>query len=1212
MYAISETDLEIPTNGFPLLLARSYESTRAIDGPLGYGWTSNLAARAYSAVYLLAAPDTVQREVVVTMPGGLRYRFQENADGSYTPPLGRYDRLVKNGDGTLGLTLANSRSILHFAIGGSLLSMSDDFGNTLQYTYDGNGRVQRVADLSGSGRYLDVFWGADGRLSTVRDHTGRQVGYFYNGQGALTTVTDPLGGETHYTYVQGRYAPLLATVKDNWDRLVTEITYDASDRVRSYTEDGETWTFTYGYQGNPLRTAKADLQGNTWVFTFLPSGLITDREPPANSGGGTVHTDYYADGSVRERIDEVGVKTYFMYDTQGNLLSQTDDYQGSLAVRWEYAYDPAFPGHVTSLTPRNPATGQLDPHWQAWRFDYYQAEAPAPGSLHNVYSVRADGATVDTVATYAYDSRGRLTSMTDADGGVTQYSYDAAGNLATVSSPPNNDEGVRPAIIYSYDALGRTLSVTSPTGSRTTYTLDAMDRVLTISLPPPAAGSSLNLTTTYSYDEYDAPTGLVFMRSTDPNGAITRRGFDAFGRLVASLDELDAITTYGYTHDVLSSVTDPNGYTTQLAYNGLRRLSQKVSPDGLPEVYTYYPDGRLRTRTDRKGQTITYAYDGHKRLTSRTYPNSTSVSFAYQGQKLVTVTDTNTTPSETHSFSYDSRYRVASEVQGPRGTLGYTYTPAGRRSGYQIAGGVSAAYTYDSDGSLRTIDWSPAGLFEFRYGQNGETQQLTFPNGQRREYTYDDQGRLVQMANVSAATGNLATYSYQYDMDNSTGLPGVLGQRARMTADVPSQGLAAATTKYYYDGNYRLTGVDYPQASPFSGAVARWSYDLSGNRLTSSMNGERRTLTYQRLGGSTQNWTRLLSDGVSSFSYDGNGNTTGIADGTATLALSWDFEDRLTSVTGNGSFQYSYDYLGRRSKRVGADGTSAFLYVGLNLVRESATEVMSYVFGPDIDEPIALSFGSSVSFLAIDGLGSVAAASEPGGTVTGTVMFDVWGETLLEEGVRGRFGYTAREPSDEGLTFYRHRYYLPRIGRFLSEDPVDRYYEPLAGRYTTPSPLLPDTGSALYTYADSNPLHFVDPLGLYTVDRSCDTPDRCGVPRAPGLLYQHVRSGTNRWCTTGLANIPDVALRRCIDRSCKSGVVKCDETCRRGEYGYSRTGDNWVHWLRRHGVAPAVRTATVCASHPRNFRGEAGNTVIHEWTHGCGYDADAGVPGIPQ
>jgi hypothetical protein len=62
----------------------------------------------------------------------------------------------------------------------------------------------------------------------------------------------------------------------------------------------------------------------------------------------------------------------------------------------------------------------------------------------------------------------------------------------------------------------------------------------------------------------------------------------------------------------------------------------------------------------------------------------------------------------------------------------------------------------------------------------------------------------------------------------------MLGQRTSLTADVPSQGLAGALTKYYYDAGYRLTGADYPSAVPFNGEMDRWTYDPIGNRLTAA------------------------------------------------------------------------------------------------------------------------------------------------------------------------------------------------------------------------------------------------------------------------------------------------------------------------------------------------------------------------------------------
>ncbi len=279
VYETRVTDLELPTPGFPLVASRTYQSSHAIDGPTGYGWTSNLATHLFYTTYLFAAPSTYQREADITMPQGTRLRFVDNGNGTFTPPANRYDTLVMNGDGTWDLTLMWSLSVLHFNADGSLASQRDDYGNTLSYSYDGNGRLQQVTDASGSGRFFNVFWGADGRISSVLDSAGRQIGYSYDARGVMTSESDPLARLTHYTYAQGRFVPLLAAITDNWNRVVSTITYDAADRTQSYTENGETYTYTYKYQGDPTETAKVDSLGNTWVFRYGPTGPISDTIP---------------------------------------------------------------------------------------------------------------------------------------------------------------------------------------------------------------------------------------------------------------------------------------------------------------------------------------------------------------------------------------------------------------------------------------------------------------------------------------------------------------------------------------------------------------------------------------------------------------------------------------------------------------------------------------------------------------------------------------------------------------------------------------------------------------------------------------------------------------------------------------------------------------------------------------------------------------------
>ncbi len=1183
-YGDSVIDLLIPTAGVPLVVRRLYDSTHAIDGPLGYGWISSISARLYYATYLFSAPSTYRTEADITMPNGARYRFEEiGTTGTFTPPPGRKDVLVKNADGTFDLTLQRSRSVYHFGTDGSLLSMTDDYGNALNVTYDAvTGRVNQIVDASGTGRYLTVTWGPDGRISSIQDSAGRLVQYGYNPQGALRTVTEPANGVTTYSYNPGRVSPLLGEIKDNWNRVISTIVFDSSDRVQSYTEKGETYTYTYNYNGDPAVTAKTDSAGNRWLYPFVRGSLVTDRTPPPGAGGAT-HTDYDSNGFIELFVDGAGVKTNYTYTTNGSPDRVTRDYQGTEAVRFDYAYDAAFPNKVISITPKTPA-GALNPDWQAWQYEYWQAGSPAPGALRFVKRVKSD-ATLETIATYAYNSRGQIISQTSATGAVTDYGYDTAGNLTTVTGPANNDAGTRPLTTYGPDSLGRVLSVTDPLGKVTSYTYDNLDRVLTVTLPKPSPSSTLDFTTRYSYDNTDpAFPGLLFTYVTDPNAKVTKQGYDQFGQLVKSIEAAGKATTYGYEKGLLKTITDANGNVTTYGYDAGRRLRTATFPDGQIERYDYWDDGLLKTKTDRKSQTITYNYDRHKRLQSKVYPGTAgSIINTYTGQKLMTVTDTSVTPNETHTFSYDTSYRVQTNSQASRGTITYGYNADDTMSSYTVTGGPTTNYAYYPDGSLNTIAWSPvAGQFKYTYSLAGQYNTITFPNGQHRDYAYDDQGRLTQLANIHPTPGNLATYAYGYDHNWVTDTDTMLGQRTSLTAAVPSQGFAGSVSKYYYDGLYQLNRVDYPNVAPLNGEVHSWTYDDIGNRLTHTINATKQTYTYQKIGTNPLNWQRVLNDGVNAYSYDLNGSAVTRNGTPGNFTFGWDYENRMTGITGGATAAYKYDYQRRRTGKTAGTETPTYLYDGLNLVQEAGPSPADYVFGPGIDEPLAMSRGTQIYYPAVDALGSVAALSDSAGTVQNNYVYDAWGQTRTQTGtVLNPFGYTAREFGEAGTLFYRARYYSPTTGRFLSEDPARS-----------------DFDRSLYFYGLNRPPSIIDPMGLAAVTPrptpvepagvTCPT---CGSNEAP------VRDALRGFCAASHSGGCQATLRKyglegCVYRQCAGNisVICVQEDC--GECGGPCGGATYPG-------AIYIR--------PRAFTGQCGSlqdTVAHEIAHLCGIGFD--------
>jgi RHS repeat-associated protein len=1105
-YAADAMDLQLPTPGFPLTASRHYVSSRAIDGPLGIGWISSLSPRLYYATYLFAAPSTYRTEAVITMPDGWQYVFIENADGiTYAPPLGRHDTLIKNGYGSWTMTLQRSHDRYFFAANGALTTMVDEFGNTLAWSYDGSGRVNRISDMSGSGRFLATTWGPDGRVATVEDSGNRQIQYAYDSRGVLTSVTNAAGQATSYSYVAGRFAPLMSEIRDHWGRVITDIAYDSADRVQSYSELGETFTYTYNPFGYANQTSKTDSLGDTWTFGYTATGQVNYAQGPAAAGYPVNTWGYGPDGSITTETDPTGVQTQYTYDAGGSVLTTTRDAGGPLSLLTRYAYDENFPEKVVSVTPWDTQYNRRLTGWAAWRYDYYQAGSTAPGALFHVYRIETDG-TVDTVSTYEYNFKGQVTRITDATSGVTDYAYDAQGNLYTVTGPANNDAGTRPVTTYGYDSLGRVISVTDALGHVTSYTYDAVDRVLTVTLPKPSVGSPLDFTTAYSYDNYDPGTGLLFTNVTDPNGRVTKQGYDQFGRLGQSIDALNALTAYAYSHGHLASITDANGNLTSYAYDVLGRLSSTNFPDGAQETYTYWADSLLKTKTDRKSQTITYNYDHLKRLTSKVYPNATSIAYTYTGQKLTQVVDTSVSPTETHTFSYDASYRVSSNTQATRGTLNYQYDAADRVSHMDIQGGPSTDYAYYPDGSLDTIVWSPiAGQFKYSYTLNGQYGTIAFPNGQHRDYTYDDQGRLTQIANVHPTAGNLATYGYGYDVDNGTGQSTMLGQRTSMTATVPAQGFSNSLTNYYYDSDYQLTRADYPNVAPLSGEIDQWSYDLIGNRLTNTVNGSAQNYTYQKIGTNPNNWQRLLSDGVNSYTYDSNGSTITRNGSSGSYTFSWDYENRMYAIGGAETDSYVYDYQGRRSSKTVAGATTTYLYDNLNLIGEAGASPANYVFGPGIDEPLAMSRSGSVYYYGVDALGSVADVGDSAGSIQDSYIFDAWGVAKSQTGsLANPFAYTAREWGEAGMLFYRARYLQPSVGRFVSEDPL---------RFRA--------GPRWFSYVLNRPSRLRDSLGL------------TGQPGIPDTIYDEF-----------LKCVADIgAQRRRAEAGCASSFATCMQGC---------------------------------------------------------------------
>jgi len=175
---------------------------------------------------------------------------------------------------------------------------------------------------------------------------------------------------------------------------------------------------------------------------------------------------------------------------------------------------------------------------------------------------------------------------------------------------------------------------------------------------------------------------------------------------------------------------------------------------------------------------------------------------------------------------------------------------------------------------------------------------------------------------------------------------------------------------------------------------------------------------------------------------------------------------------GNGHVaKYTYDYLGRRVTKTTYDTnhqpltTVQYVYDGDQIIAEydgSNNLLRKYVYGPGIDEPVAMITASGTKYYYhFDGLGSVIALSNISGGIVERYSYDVYGEPNRVSAVGNPYMFTGRAyDPNTGLYDYRARYYKPSIGRFLQTDPIGY-----------------SGGLNIYTYCGNNPINWIDPWG---------------------------------------------------------------------------------------------------------------------------------------
>jgi RHS repeat-associated protein len=917
-----------------------YDSLRRGEsGPAGYGWTHTYNRR------LEVLGDG---SVIYYGLDGRRRHFQrcDNCPGGILPaPPGAGFALVQVGE-RFEARWPNGTTEFFDAL--RLDQLVDRRGRTTSFGYDPAGNLATITGPHG--RVINLaYYNNTNLIHTITDADNEVTTFNYT-NAELTSILDPDGHTQQFSYDSGGDHKLTR------ETLKNDVYYDAEygSGSRALKDmDGNYIAQLTAAMGLPDRNTSmvdrawltyTDGRSSSWQLRRDNLGRLRESRDPSNhyrrvytygdpsSGAGdrnrliritnergdqrTIHYNVY--GNITQRIDEQGHVEQFQYN--GPIPSALTKHILPNNDQWDYTYDSST-GDLLTVT--DPEYGPA--HHTTYQYDTYTSGRP--GRIQHIWATDANG----HVTAYFYDGAGNLSSATRDYGGlnlVTEYpSYDNMGR--TTSKQLRRDGSISTQTVWTYDGMGRVTSHTQMMGEDpdlvTTYTYDGYGNLTDITDPR-------NIVTHYTYDWRNRLETMT----EDCGGSdarTTQWGYDG-NRNVTSVTEITGpntgrTTNYYYNlQDHLCQITDAAGYVTQFDLDGvgmvmkMRRYKTAGDPPAgafYAERYTYDRINRLLMRTVDPGAgshlnlTTIYAYTpavgcscpgatpGSAKPNKIVDPNNRYTYFEYdklnRRTKIIRkVGDASSTP--------DSNDAVTT----------YTYDPVSNLLQIDGPEGEAVWFEYDHP-NRRTAAWGrvrggevPQALQLMGYGYDGASNltTLTRPDGNALTLTYDLDNRLQQ---ITDQVGNGLVGSFTYDKNGN-----VLTR---------STGLANQTWTFEYDHLDRVTKVWDPIVEQPNDAHTRYTYDDPNLTLEITDRNGMHTLkqfdALRRLTALTENYGG--SDGTAgtqtTFGYDGarqtsitdpNGNTT-----------TYDYDNALRMVQvaypDNGVVQYGYDDAGKLTYR---------------------------------------------------------------------------------------------------------------------------------------------------------------------------------------------------------------------------------------------------------------------------------------------------------
>jgi RHS repeat-associated protein len=1025
----------------------------------------------------------------------------------------------------------------------------------------------------------------------------------YDTAGRLMNETNALGGVTTYTYTF-----------DSSGQTVKTTTYpDTGQRVETYYQDGSLQSVTgsaafptyydYGATNNSSWTkeTKGSASGTEWVKSYSDLlGRTWKTEYPGNA----VSTNFYnIKGQLEKAVDLDGVTRLYTYNGLGQLDKSILDMDRNGA-----GADAA--DRITRTTNDVIVLDELYQRTRTYQTSDDGGEILVRERMISPYQKTIDlsfGQGTTNIIAYP-SSQQRTTTTKHPDGSQTVTLY-TNGVLASVTRLDSSSNPLS-SIHYAYDAHGRQYQMIDGRNGTNTYSYNAADQVQTVTSPSPNGIVSGLVTTTY-YDKSLRATNVVHADGTTNHSVYFVNGLlqKTWGSRIYPVEyqydhagRMTNMTTWQDFNESTGAGTTGSAATKWLYDTSRGWLNQKKYADNNGPSYTYTAAGRLKSRAWVRGVTTWYTNNNAGELWVINYTDSTAdVTNSYDRRGRLTNVLSGTT-SLTKIYNDAGHLLREFYSGGPLNGIGVTnvYDHLLRRTNVSTVA-ASTGYGYDTASRLLTVsdgtnsatydylDYSPL-VEQIVFATNGTTVMTTTKG-------YDFLNRLTNTTTLSAGTETLDTHTYVYN---------TASQRTSVT------NVDGSYWVYQYDAMGQVTsGKKYwGDSTPVAGQQFDYTFDDIGNRKTTTRDTRVGTNTVNNLNqytsrtvpgyvnvlGTATNtatvslWSKdstalytsttrkgdyfrgempfnnatgalwltitnvavlsnsasadivtniggssLLAKTPEAFLYDADGNLTN----DSLWAYTWDAENRLVQqesvnslpTAGKRRLDFTYDHQSRRIQKLVsthsgssyvAQSTNRFIYDGWNLLAAlspQAAVIQSFIWGLDLSgseqgaggvcgllavmDASAINNQPSTHFTAFDGNGNVsvlvAAAS---GTISAQYEYGPFSEGVRLTGPMAKankFRFSTKYQDDESdQLYYGYRSYNPASGRWLNRDPLGEPGFRLATGTTRKA--SPKHEVQVYVFVANSPIVHWDYLGLD--NPGCDLPSWLQPTGANAACYR--------------------------------------------------------------------------------------------------------------